>query len=865
MSKIFRVLCGLLCIQFLMVSGVFAQPRVPLAEALETNLVGNVVTLDGSTIYDGPAVITNSIIIEGNNALLEVDSVPGYVTIATTGGNTTTFRNLRVSSDRDVKFTFDQQASGVFENVQFLGRGQSIFHRGNGMLSIADSEFLGMDFLALNINPAPDCHPAQNSVTVTINNSTFDGLGQNPLFAIQANQTNLTLDGVTVRNAQNGVSGKGNFTVRNSNFSVSNTGVRYLNLDCGISGGSVTVDGLTGSAGFAHVAMDDQTTRIPVTIRNSTLTGGLQAIVYYQPDYRPAASQVSAPGSPSFILENTSITGHGDFALLYDSPEPGRIRNLTISNSRTGLFMKRTVLMDMEGLDLSLFPPTMNQCTGVTIGMRENARARIRNATIVGGLNSVDAKEDCHVDIADSELIDPIFSGLILEDGTTFVARRVVIRNPGQDSIFAVPITGNTVSGIVEDCVSINAGVREPLPVCGLPERAGSGMVFHGPGPFVVRNNLIFGSWDLGLDISGEAKAVAENNVIHSNRLTGVFFNNVSGDVTFRNNMIWNNQESGQAGIGVFGDARGRLRIENNLIASNRFGLAHRGDQRDTYLFENLFVRNLDQSASITGGTVDGYYNLFFENAGYQILGNINLPSRLRQGMIFSSSALGSEWQMAPGPDLRNNWWGHPQGPWNQATQSNPGGGRMGYRNASVNPFRGATHYEVYHRGLGVAPVHVSAGGAGNPWLVTDFDAGGWAGENYSIAAMRPLGGFATPRLAALDSRPVYFFLSGSGETIQNTVSLEFRNLTLGRPAVLARADYETGKIRSVHPAQVSGSTVVVSIVTQRPITGPHWFLPGGEGDLTAYQLVSLLSGLMGDANGDGVLDASDVVRRQIN
>ncbi|MCC6545568.1 right-handed parallel beta-helix repeat-containing protein [Candidatus Sumerlaeota bacterium] len=480
----------------------------------------------------------------------------------------------------------------------------------------------------------------------------------------------------------------------------------------------------------------------------------------------------------------------------------------------------------------------------VAVSVTDGATLRAVNSQVTGYMNSFDTSINGTMDIDRCTMTHPAFSGIICKDDSVANVRNSAFIDNGQDSIFFgtdSPGSGDTSRGIIENNLSLNAGVDNQY---------GTGIALLGSGPYTVRNNIVIGSLDVGVAIKFGATATLEQNQFIDNDKTGIYISS-AGNVTLHDNTSAGHTASGQAGLIVDG-TNGTITAKRNMFAGNEYGILWRGTAAGSDFDDNFIYRSENQGVSVTQGVINAARSSYINNNGYQVFVTSSGQSNFLDSVFLAPSKLGVYTDRgscgSSGSNLAQatgGWWGAPAGPRNRCNSST--GQPMEYQNANVSSPRPAAHLETLFTGEidGIASTsRVPSSSVALPIVTLP----GNRKPNAFLGIFRPTPGFSDAAPQQATGQPVYLWTSYGLETTPGAVTLQFPEGT----ALFAHLNRATGGYDDLIVAQTSGASSTVTIPTNRLANGTWYFL-NDSGYGAAIDL------LLGRRSSTGVLSGSDL------
>lgn len=736
---------------------------VPLQTAIN-GAVGGVVNLDPANRYVGTGNFSGTLTINGNGAVLDF-GVGGGGSMIVNVGNTLTISNVTIRNGT-LGLNCQPGAVATATNVTFVDNGSAVGHTGNGgSVTLIDCTIDGNGG-AQGINFGYNCG---GNATLNLENCTlrdYDVL-------IQANNCNANVVDSAFSNCAQGIAGSGELLVMRS--SINGATFSAINWDRTNCGGSQRadvqmVDSSINGTNFGLLVKDGWYHVTNCEFRN--LKDAITSAGVLGSSARPAVLSASTVSDSDRGL----VTNGGGFIdLTADGNDENVFRNL-----RTGFDLLAGTEANFESLDYESVPFNFTgplDCEirprpgapGPAIALRDGAALTIRNAKVVGGLNSIDAKFNCFVDVADCTFDRPWFSAIITEEGTTGHIRRSVITNCGQDGIyFASPLTGNDNTGIIEE---------NTIDLSGRDRCAGTGIALLDGGSFSVERNTITDSLDVGIVVQGTSANIRDNLVV-DNELSGILLDN-TGDVTIEENTLSYHTRIDQTGI-ILKGTNSNIVIRNNMISDSGFGIAQQGSGSNIQLDRNLVTNIIRTGVLSISGSID-FRNGALVTSAETMVSNIGSGTvAVRDGLFWAPNRLGCFANNGVSVEAPGNFWGNPGGP-----------AAAGITNTRTNvgSFASETRFETYYsrdRFLNQSPVVVSFGDTldaqGTPWFEASIPAA--SQEQTFLAAMRDRAnsapGFSgdgrlitlwtSPGLQRLGSAPVTITIRGIAGASQGSL-----------------------------------------------------------------------------------------------
>jgi parallel beta-helix repeat protein len=737
---------------------------VPLQTAIN-GAVNGVVNLNPANRYVGSAGFAGTLTINGNGAEIDLAG-PGFTSLVVNTGSTLNINNVTIRNG-DLGLNCQPGAVATATNVTFVDNISAVGHTGNGgSVTLIGCTIYGASSVQnQGINFGYQCG---GNVTLTIDNCTLRDYN----VLVQANNATVNIEDSNLLNYLQGVSGSGELSVARTTFT--GAGFSAINWDrdlCTAAKADVTmVDSVID--GNAYGLLIDKGWYSVTNCEFRNLTDAITSQGTLGSAQRPAVLRASTVAdSDRGVVSN----GGGFLNITAQGSDRNVFRNL-----RTGFDLLAGTEANVDGLDYESVPFNFTgplDCglrprpgaPGPAIALRDGAALTIRNSTVVGGLNSIDAKFNCFVDVANCTFDRPWFSAIITEEGTTGHIRRNVITNCGQDGIFfASPLTGNDNTGIIEE---------NSIDLSGRDRCAGTGIAILDGGSFSVERNAITHSLDVGIVVQGTSAIIRDNQVV-DNELSGILLESTSG-VTVEENTISYHTRIDQTGI-ILKGANSNIVIRNNMISDSGFGIAQQGTGSSIQLDRNLVTNMLNNGLLSTGGGIE-FRNGALVTAAQTMVSNIGSGTvTVRDSLFWVPNRLGCFANAGRTVEAPGNFWGNPGG---------PAAAGISNQRTNVGSFASETRFETYYsrdRFLNQTPIVVSFGDTldaqGTPWFEASLPAA--TQEQTFLAAMRDRansapgfsgdGRFITmwtsPGLARLGNAPVTFTIRGISGASQGSL-----------------------------------------------------------------------------------------------
>lgn len=501
----------------------------------------------------------------------------------------------------------------------------------------------------------------------------------------------------------------------------------------------------------------------------------------------------------------------------------------------------------------------------VAVSIRNGSKVRAEDCVFIGHMNSLDATTNSTIEAERCTFIHPHFSGIICIQNSVANVRNSFFIDNGQDSLFYGKETlaggeqPDTSRGTIENNVSINAGVDNV---------AGTGIALLGTGPFTVTNNVVTGSFDVGIVTKNRTTATIRRNMVAANKKSGIVLNGAQ-NVTLRENSIVGHSVASQAGLIVEGNST-TVNVYSNLVAGNDFGVIYRDGAATSSFIRNFFTQNAKQGISVTSGRVTSTYSSFLDNSDWQAHVGSSQVSIFQDSAFRAPNKRGvyTERGSCSGSpsNLTNataNWWNAASGPQNRCSGASPDA-RMEYQNANVSGFKTSANMEAYYSGdsvRGTSPTTLSSGAS--PWLTVTLPARTKAHSVLGAMRIVPvIPGSSPPN--ALDTRAVFLWVTPNLTELAGIVSLTFRTQPLASQPLLARYDSQTGTFDAALGANWSPAApdLVTVIASPSFLANGTWFFMPADTLIDNNVLDALLGQRDGtglDANSDTRVDAADL------
>ena len=516
-------------------------------------------------------------------ATLERVVVAGGVTaVSLAEGAGSTVRDATVSEISGVGFSIGTSPNSTIERATLSGGTTAFAVTASDGLAIRNATVSGISQVGFSIGTSPNS---------TVERATLSG--GTTAFAVTAS------DALAIRDATvSGHSGVGLSLVGSAGASIGNasfTGGRDGLVASACGGLSATGLHVSGHSGVG-VSLQSSPESVFDTL---TLSGGARGFEALESDALVVRSaMISGPPAESFVLEASSgvqvdglsVSGGTD-AIVADRCASLQMRAVTASgHAAAGVLVSSSPAANLDGVTLS----------GGTRGVRFSAGDSpvLRHATITAVNGSAVSIADATGPLVEDVRIDGCVEGLEIERGPAAIVRRLDVSGAlgtaatllsaagarVEDSNFDGGVYGLRVEGadgvVVEGCRSDSASV-DAFAVIGSARPtisnsialspAGHGiLVDRSPGAY-VRNNLVVGARDWGIDLSnvatqGGIAPVSIGNVVAFNTVAnsgggsagGLRMRNATGEV--RDNIF-----AGNTPIGLRLDTAGVL-VHHDLV-----------------------------------------------------------------------------------------------------------------------------------------------------------------------------------------------------------------------------------------------------------------------------------------------------------
>ena len=516
-------------------------------------------------------------------ATLERVVVAGGVTaVSLAEGAGSTVRDATVSEISGVGFSIGTSPNSTIERATLSGGTTAFAVTASDGLAIRVATVSGISQVGFSIGTSPNS---------TVERATLSG--GTTAFAVTAS------DALAIRDATvSGHSGVGLSLVGSAGASIGNasfTGGRDGLVASACGGLSATGLHVSGHSGVG-VSLQSSPESVFDTL---TLSGGARGFEALESDALVVRSaMISGPPAESFVLEASSgvqvdglsVSGGTD-AIVADRCASLQMRAVTASgHAAAGVLVSSSPAANLDGVTLS----------GGTRGVRFSAGDSpvLRHATITAVNGSAVSIADATGPLVEDVRIDGCVEGLEIERGPAAIVRRLDVSGAlgtaatllsaagarVEDSNFDGGVYGLRVEGadgvVVEGCRSDSASV-DAFAVIGSARPtisnsialspAGHGiLVDRSPGAY-VRNNLVVGARDWGIDLSnvatqGGIAPVSIGNVVAFNTVAnsgggsagGLRMRNATGEV--RDNIF-----AGNTPIGLRLDTAGVL-VHHDIV-----------------------------------------------------------------------------------------------------------------------------------------------------------------------------------------------------------------------------------------------------------------------------------------------------------
>ena len=506
----------------------------------------------------------------------------GTTAFAVTASDGLAIRDATVSGISGVGFSIGASPNSTIERASLFGGTTAFAVTASDALAIRVATVSGISQVGFSIGTSPNS---------TVERATLSG--GTTAFAVTAS------DALAIRDATvSGHSGVGLSLVGSAGASIGNasfTGGRDGLVASACGGLSATGLHVSGHSGVG-VSLQSSPESVFDTL---TLSGGARGFEALESDALVVRSaMISGPPAESFVLEASSgvqvdglsVSGGTD-AIVADRCASLQMRAVTASgHAAAGVLVSSSPAANLDGVTLS----------GGTRGVRFSAGDSpvLRHATITAVNGSAVSIADATGPLVEDVRIDGCVEGLEIERGPAAIVRRLDVSGAlgtaatllsaagarVEDSNFDGGVYGLRVEGadgvVVEGCRSDSASV-DAFAVIGSARPtisnsialspAGHGiLVDRSPGAY-VRNNLVVGARDWGIDLSnvatqGGIAPVSIGNVVAFNTVAnsgggsagGLRMRNATGEV--RDNIF-----AGNTPIGLRLDTAGVL-VHHDLV-----------------------------------------------------------------------------------------------------------------------------------------------------------------------------------------------------------------------------------------------------------------------------------------------------------
>lgn len=790
---------------------------VPLQTAID-GASGGVVTLNPANRYVGNAWIGSSLVIEGGGAVVDLSTGTGWRAISVINQAHVTMRELTIEGG-EAGVSCALETTITLNTCVLRNMEQGIVHAGSGGVELIQTQVLDTTSMGMNL--------AYGSGSVALRMS--DSLISGGPFGVMLKSGNAEIIRCRFENLAQGVShpGPGNLAISDSEFST----VADFALNLGYENGGITArleDSLfqTGKVGL-------QLRRGFLTVLRCEFRGFEQGIVALE-----GLNSEAVPG----IIRESRFEDMSAFGIHLSAGGYARIADCTLLRNQAGIFIKTGGHVSVEGCRIDSDSIAL---PGVGIGLRSGPQAEIRNTEIIGHLNSVDAQTNTGLLVEDCVFRHPLFSGIILLDNSVMTVRRSQFLDNGQDGIYSNDVQWNSTvaippcRGAVEECYVDNAGAHPADLSVGITERAGSGIVTVGKGPWRIVGNRVRGSWDVGFVTGSNADIYMQYNESYGNRLGGFIATGTARGLLEDNLFVGSSEGGIQPGAQVGLNSRVALTFRRNLFAGNGYGMIESliSTAHSATLDDNLFVQNINQGLTNNTGMMYCRRNVFLDNGDWQAFARSSAQSLYADGVFTATNKKGLYVERGPCaspygvPALATgNYWNSAEGAWNGCLGPSPNS-RMEYQNCITQPFASSPPVEAWYSGDavgGTAQTHVSR--QSTPWFQCELPAR--AQRHQVLGAQRPQGdsGVLAPA-GVLDSRPIFLWSTLALRGLSGEIRATIQTRRLVGTVSFVRVDPATGnRLESLPVTWNAGEPTVARIAAPASAWTPGvWYFVSPE------------------------------------
>lgn len=774
--------------------------EVPFQSVLDA-ASGGLVTLNPANRYVGSAWIGSSLVIEGEGAVVDLSPGSGWKAISVLNQAHVTMRNLTIEGG-DAAVSCALETSITLSGVVLRDMDQGIIHAGAGGVNLSRTQVLNTTSMGMNL--------AYQSGAVTLRMS--DSIVSGGQFGIMLKNGGAEITGSRFENLAQGVShpGPGSISISGSEFLT----LANFALNLGYENGGVLLDLRTSRFQAGTIAV--QLRKGTLAANECTFLGFEQGIVCLE--------GLNSPPLPG-IIRDCRFENMSTFGIHFPDGGHAQVSGCVLLRNQAGIFMKtggsifvKECRIDSDSIALP----------GVGIGLRSGVQAFIHDTEIIGHLNSVDAQMNTELLVEDCMFRRPLFSGIILLDNSVMTVRRSQFLDNGQDGIYSddgdfytrEPIP--PCRGTVEECYVDNAGAHPADPAVGITERAGSGIVTIGKGPWRIVGNRVRGSWDVGFVTGSDAEFYMQYNESYGNRLGG-FVATGTARGTIEDNLFAGSSEGGvQPGAQVGLNSRVALTLRRNLLAGNGYGVIESqvSSAYSTSLNDNLFVQNINQGLTNRLGMISSRRNVFLDNGDWQIFVLSPAQSIFADGVFSAPNKKGLYVERGPClspygvPAVATlNYWNNSAGPWNGCLGPSPNT-RMQYQNCIVEPFAELPPVEAWYSGDPLAgKAETSVSRQSTPWFQCQLPER--TQRHQVFGAQRPSidsGVVAPPD--AMDPRPIFLWNTLALRGLPGEIRATIQTRPLAGTVTFVRVDPATGSVLRTLPVSWNESAPTKAIIS---------------------------------------------------